>query len=137
MAQRLPPGMPAGRSHHRRGHHPQPAAAPRRLGADMARTPAGQPDRQQGRPSPHLRGELPGHIRAPWELLGPARVHPEARRISPELHTTLLQALHRTPERCPVRDRTCVPRGHDLPGPRARARVQPAGRLQRVVRHRH
>jgi hypothetical protein len=36
MAQRLPPGMPVGWSHHRRGHHPQPAIAPRRLGADVA-----------------------------------------------------------------------------------------------------
>jgi hypothetical protein len=29
MVQRLPPGMPAGRCHHRRGDHPQPAATPR------------------------------------------------------------------------------------------------------------
>jgi hypothetical protein len=36
MAQQLSPGMPAGRSHHRRGHHPQPASTPHRLGADVA-----------------------------------------------------------------------------------------------------
>jgi hypothetical protein len=30
----------------------------------------------------------------------------------------------------PVRDRTRLPRGHDLTGPHARARAQPAGRLQ-------
>jgi hypothetical protein len=35
-------------------------------------------------------GELPGDVRAPWELLGPARVHPEARRVAPGLHTALL-----------------------------------------------
>jgi hypothetical protein len=44
MAQRLSPSVPAGRSHHRRGHHPQPAVAPRRLGTNVARAPAGQPD---------------------------------------------------------------------------------------------
>jgi hypothetical protein len=42
--QRLPPGVLAGRRHHRRGHHPQPAATPRGLGPDVARTPATQPD---------------------------------------------------------------------------------------------
>jgi hypothetical protein len=42
--QRLPPGVLAGRGHQRRGHHPQPPPAPRRLGADVARAPAGQPD---------------------------------------------------------------------------------------------
>jgi hypothetical protein len=46
------------------------------------------------RPGPHVRGKFPGHVRAPWELLGPALLHPEARRIAPGLHTTLLQALY-------------------------------------------
>jgi hypothetical protein len=36
VAQRLPPSVPAGRSHQRRGHHPQPPPAPRRLGADVS-----------------------------------------------------------------------------------------------------
>jgi hypothetical protein len=40
------------------------------------------------------------------------------------LHTALLQALHGAPERGPVRDRARLPRGHDLPRPRARARAQ-------------
>jgi hypothetical protein len=35
----------------------------------MARAPAGQSNPQLGRLGPHLRGKLPGHIRAPWELL--------------------------------------------------------------------
>jgi hypothetical protein len=109
MAQRLSPGLPAGRSHHRRGHHPQPAATPRRLGADVARASAGQPDPQLGRSHPHLRGELLGNVCAPWELLGPARMHPEVRRVAPGLHTALLQALHGAPERGPNRDRTCLP----------------------------
>jgi hypothetical protein len=79
MAQRLSPGMSVGWSHHRRGHHPQPAIAPRRLGADMARAPAVQPDPQLGRSGSHLREKLPGHVRTSWELLGPMRVHIEAR----------------------------------------------------------
>jgi hypothetical protein len=47
-------------------------------------------------------GELPGHVRAPWKLLGSTRMHPEARRVAPGFHTTLLQALHGAPERGPV-----------------------------------
>jgi hypothetical protein len=35
----------------------------------MARAPAGQSNPQLGRLGLHLRGKLPGHIRAPWELL--------------------------------------------------------------------
>jgi hypothetical protein len=37
--------------------------------------------------------------RAPWELLGPALLHPEARRIASGLHTMLLQALYGAPKR--------------------------------------
>jgi hypothetical protein len=73
---------------------------------------------------------LPGHVRAPQELLEPARVYPEARRVASGLHTALLQALYGAPEHRPVRDRARLPRGHDLPGSRARTRAQPAGRLQ-------
>jgi hypothetical protein len=62
--------------------------------ADVAQAPAGQSDPQLGRLGPHLRGELPGHVRAPWELLGPTRVHPEAWRVAPGLHTALLQVLY-------------------------------------------
>jgi hypothetical protein len=68
---------------------------------------------------PHLRGELPGDVRAPWELLGFARMHLEARRVAPRLHTVLLQALYGAPEHRPVRDRARLPRGYDLPGPHA------------------
>jgi hypothetical protein len=75
------------------------APAPRRLGADVAREPASQSDPQLGRPGPHVRGKFPGHVRAPWELLGPVLLHPEARRIAPGLHTTLLQALYGAPKR--------------------------------------
>jgi hypothetical protein len=70
-----------------------------RLGADMARTPAGQSDPQLGRSGSHVRWQLPRHVRAPSELLGPALLHPEARRIASGLHTALLQALYRAPER--------------------------------------
>jgi hypothetical protein len=70
---------------------------PRRLDTDVARAPAGQPDPQLGRPGPHVRGKFPGHVRSPWELLGLALLHPEARRVTPGLHMTLLQALHGAP----------------------------------------
>jgi hypothetical protein len=107
--------------------------------AESARTwlehlPASQTHNWDG---PHLRGELLGHVRAPWKLLGSARMHPEARRVTPGLRTALLQALHGAPECGPVRDRARLTRGHDLPGPCARAWTQPAARLERAVQHRH
>jgi hypothetical protein len=101
--------------------------APRRLGADVARAPAGQPDPQLGRPGPHVRGKFPGHVRAPWELLGPALLHLEARRIAPGLHTTLLQVLYGAPKRGAVQNRAHFPRRHHVPGSCARAQTQPAG----------
>jgi hypothetical protein len=36
---------------------------------------------------------------APGELLGPALLHPEARRVAPGLHTAFLQALYGAPDR--------------------------------------
>jgi hypothetical protein len=48
VSQRLPPSMPAGRGHQRRGHHPQLAPTPRRFSPDMARAPARKPDPQLG-----------------------------------------------------------------------------------------
>jgi hypothetical protein len=36
------------------------------------------------------------------ELLGSVRMHPEARRVAPGLHTVFLQALNGAPEHCPV-----------------------------------
>jgi hypothetical protein len=42
---------------------------------------------------------VPGHVRAPWEFLGPAFLHSKARRVSPGLHTALLQALYGAPKR--------------------------------------
>jgi hypothetical protein len=62
--------------------------------------------------------ELPGHVRAPWKLLGSACMHTEARRIAKGLHAMLLQALHGAPERGSVRNRACLPRGHHVPGSR-------------------
>jgi hypothetical protein len=44
-------------------------------------------------------GNFQGHVRAPWKFLGPALLHPEARRVAPGLHTALLQALYRAPKR--------------------------------------
>jgi hypothetical protein len=34
--------------------------------------------------------EASRHVRAPWELLGSARMHPEIGRVAPGLHTALL-----------------------------------------------
>jgi hypothetical protein len=65
----------------------------------VARAPTYQPDPQLGRPGPHVRGKFLGHVRAPWELLGPALLYTEAWRIASGLHTTLLQALYRASKR--------------------------------------
>jgi hypothetical protein len=74
-----------------------------------------------------VRGKLPGHIRAPWKLLGPALLHSEARRVAPGFHMVLLQALYGAPKRGAVRNRARFPRRHHVPGSCARARAQPAG----------
>jgi hypothetical protein len=43
----------------------------------------------------NLRWKLPGHIRAPWELLGSPKVLPAARGIPARVHPAVFEATHR------------------------------------------
>jgi hypothetical protein len=44
-------------------------------------------------------GNFQGTYGVPWELLGPALLYTEARRIASGLHTALLQALYKASQR--------------------------------------
>jgi hypothetical protein len=74
-------------------------------------------DLQLGRPGPSLRRQLPGHIRAPWELLGSPKLPPAAGRVSSGLHPTILEAAHRAAQRHRLGRHRRVPRRHHLPRP--------------------
>jgi hypothetical protein len=67
--------------------------------SDAARSLAGASascaDLQLGRPGQSLRRQLPGHIRAPWELLGSPKLPPATGRVPAGLHPAILEAAHR------------------------------------------
>jgi hypothetical protein len=42
-----------------------------------------------------LRRQFPGHVHAPWELLGSPKLPTAAGRVSPGLHPTILEVAHR------------------------------------------
>jgi hypothetical protein len=52
-------------------------------------------DLQLGRPGQSFRWQLPGHIRAPWELLGSPKLPPAARRVPAGLHLVIFEPAHR------------------------------------------
>jgi hypothetical protein len=49
---------------------------------------------QLRRPSQSLRRKLPGHVRAPRELLGSPKLPPAAGRIHAGLHPVIFEAAH-------------------------------------------
>jgi hypothetical protein len=75
----LPAGLPAGRNGRRQPHHPQPLPVPLRCRPGLAGASASCTDLQLGRPDQGFRWKLPGHVRAPWELLGSPKLPPAAR----------------------------------------------------------
>jgi hypothetical protein len=70
---------------------------------------------QLGRPGQGLRWKLPGHICAPWELLGSPKLPPVARRIPAGLHPAIFEAVHRAIQHHRLRCHRRVPRRHHLP----------------------
>jgi hypothetical protein len=52
-------------------------------------------DLQLGRPGQGLRWKLPGHVRAPWELLGSLKLPLAARGIPARVHPAIFKAAHR------------------------------------------
>jgi hypothetical protein len=117
MARGLPAGLPPGRNGRRQPHHPQPPPVPIRHHLGPAGAFASGADLQLGRPGSSLRRQLPGHVRAPWELLGSPKLPPAAGRVSPGLHPMILEAAHRAAQRHPLGCHRRVPRRHHLPRP--------------------
>jgi hypothetical protein len=87
---------------------------PLRHRSSLAGASASGADLQLGQPGPSLRRQLPGHVRAPWELLGSPKLPPAAGRVSPGLHPAILEAAHRGAQRHRLGCHRRVPRWHHL-----------------------
>jgi hypothetical protein len=118
-------------------HHPQPPPVPLRHRSSLAGASASGADLQLGRPGPSLRRQLPGHVRAPWELLGSPKLPPAAGRVSPGLHLVILKAAHRAAQRHRLGRHRRVPRRHHLPRPGEQAGSQDPHQGERADGHRH
>jgi hypothetical protein len=103
----------------------------------MAGASASCADLQLGRPGQSLRRKLPGHIRAPWELLGSPKMPPAARRIPAGLHPAIFEAAHRAAQHHRLRCHRRVPRRHHLPRPGEQAGSQDSHQGERDDGHRH
>jgi hypothetical protein len=90
-----------------------PCSSPTSLEPDWSICPGA--DLQLGRPGPSLRRQLPGNVRAPWELLGSPKLPPAAGRVSLGLHPTILEAAHRAAPTSPTRTSST----HSSPAPPA------------------
>jgi hypothetical protein len=91
----LPAGMLAGRDGRRQPHHLQPPHVPPRRCLGLAGASASRSDLQLGRPGQGLRWKLPGHVRAPWELMGSPKLPPAAGGIPARVHPTVFKVAHR------------------------------------------
>jgi hypothetical protein len=110
VARGLPAGLPAGWNGRRQPHHPQPPPVPLRRRPSLAGASAPCTDLQLGRPGQSLRWQLPGHIRAPWELLGSPKLPPAAGRIPAGLHPVIFEAAHRAAQHHRLRCHRRIPR---------------------------
>jgi hypothetical protein len=59
--------------------------------------------------------QFPGHVRAPWKLLGSPKLPPVAGGVSPGLHPAILEAAHRATQCHRLGCHRRVPRRHHLP----------------------
>jgi hypothetical protein len=73
----------------------QPPPVPLRHRSRLVGAPASGADLQLGRPGPGLHRQFPGHVRAPWKLLGPPKLPAAAGRVSSGLYPAILEAAHR------------------------------------------
>jgi hypothetical protein len=88
---------------------------PLRRRPSLAGAPASCADLRLGRPGQSFRWKLPGHVRAPWELLGSPRLPPAARGIHARLHPAVFEAAHRAAQHHRLGCHRGVPRRHHLP----------------------
>jgi hypothetical protein len=110
---------------------------PLRRRPSLAGESASCADLQLGRPGQSLHRKLPGHIRAPWELLGSPKLPPAARRIPAGLHPTIFEAAHRAAQHHRLSCHRRVPRRHHLPRPGEQAGSQDSHQGKRADGHRH
>jgi hypothetical protein len=111
----LPAGLPTGRNGRRQPHHPQPPLVPLRRRPGLAGASASCADLQLGRPGQRFHWKLPGHVRAPWELLGSPKLPPAARGIPARVHPAVFEAAHRAAQHHRLGCHRGVPRRHHLP----------------------
>jgi hypothetical protein len=97
---------------------------PLRRRPGLAGASASYTDLQLGRSGKSLRWKLPGHIHAPWELLGSLKLPPAARGIPAGLHPAVFEAAHRAAQHHRLRCHRRVPRRHHLPRPGEQAGSQ-------------
>jgi hypothetical protein len=125
-------GLSAGRHRRRQPHHSQPSPIPLRRRPGLAGASASCADLQLGRFGQGFRWKLPGHICAPWELLGSLKLSPAARRVSAGVHPAILEAAYRAAEHHRLGRHRRVPRRHHLPRPSEQARAQDSHQGERV-----
>jgi hypothetical protein len=94
-------------------------------------------DLQLGRPGQSLCQKLPGHIRAPWELLGSPKLPLASGRIPAGLHPVIFEAAHRAAQHHRLKCHRRVPRRHHLPRPGEQAGSQDSHQGERADGHRH
>jgi hypothetical protein len=137
MACGLPAGLPAGWNRRRQPHHPQPPPVPLQRRPSLAGASASCVDLQLGRPGQSLRWKLPGHVRAPWELLGSLKLPPAARGIPARVHPAVFEATHRAAQHHRLGCHRGIPRRHHLPRPGEQIGPQDSHQGERVDGHRH
>jgi hypothetical protein len=129
--------MPPGRNGRRQPHHLQPPPVPLRCRPGLAGASASCADLQLGRLGQGLRWKLPGHVCAPWELLGPPKLPPAARGIPARVHPVVFEAAHRAAQHHRLGCHRGVPRRHHLPRPGEQTGPQDYHQGERVDGHRH
>jgi hypothetical protein len=129
--------MPVGRDGRRQPHHPQPPPVPLRRCPGLAGASVSRADLQLGRPGQGLCRKLPGHVRAPWELMGSPKLPPAASGIPARVHPTVFKAAHQAAQHHRLGCHQGVPRRHHLPRPGEQTGAQDSHQGERVDGHRH
>jgi hypothetical protein len=110
---------------------------PLRCRPSLARASTSCADLQLGRSGQSLRWKLPGHVRAPWELLGSPKLPLAARGIPARVYLAVFEAAHRAAQHHQLGCHRGIPRRHHLPRPGEQIGPQDSHQGERVDGHRH
>jgi hypothetical protein len=110
---------------------------PLRCCPSLAGASTSRADLQLGRPGQGLRWKFPGHVRAPWELMGSPKLPPAARGIPARVHPTVFKAARRAAQHHRLRCHRGIPCRHHLPRPGEQTGAQDSNQGERVDGHRH